>query len=205
LEEGFPLRRFDSDWLLGEVVVAPCCQSPQARPEGTKRTVHGIRPRELFVFQQHKEIPTSEQRFQFSSDFAEPLASLRHCSAHYVRSYPVTGGLRLSGAAFAGKVAQVIFVAFRSSLIGTQFVNGKEGVKDITKRLAGDRIWRSAGKSFKTLLDEVSNGGPLCTRQNMLCFSLASDLDKRLRWIHEHVNYFETIFACRFEELLGNL
>jgi hypothetical protein len=93
----------------------------------------------------------------------------------------------------------------RSTLIGTQFVDGKEGVKDITERLAGDRIWCFAGKSFETLLDEVSHSGPFCTRQNMLCFSLAADLGKRFRWIHKHVDNFEAIFAGRFEELLGDL
>jgi len=55
------------------------------------------------------------------------------------------------------------------------------------------------------LLDEVSNDGPLCPRQNMLWLSLAADLEKRLGWVHQHVDNFETIFAGRFEELLGDL
>jgi len=60
LEEGCPLRRLDSEWLSSEVVVATRCQSPQARPEGAKRTVHGISSRELFVLKQHEEIPAGE-------------------------------------------------------------------------------------------------------------------------------------------------
>jgi hypothetical protein len=60
LKKGIPLGGFDSDWLLSEVIVAPCRQSPQAWPERAKCTVHGISSRELFVLKQHEEIPTGE-------------------------------------------------------------------------------------------------------------------------------------------------
>ena len=111
--------------------MASCRQSPQPRPEGAKRAIHGICPGELFVLQQCVEIPASEQRCESGGRFAEPLASVHNCPAHDVRGYPVIGGLCLSGAAFAGKVSQVIFIALRTPLVRTHFIDGQEGAEDI--------------------------------------------------------------------------